>query len=502
MQARSIDTEPHPIFDLYSAGNFAEVAPPRLSPMSWSLIGDPVERANRRLAQRLWPSATWHTGSHYAFVGYFACRPYHNLAGLGHMLDQVPGSSAGTLVESYFQDAPVPDRRPGLAVSPTARAAAVPRLTAEVLSLRPWLIELEAKVALLEEQVASALRSMDGVALGAALSEATGVLDEAWAVHYSTTGTLVPLQAASRRAGRRLVDHWDELEPWLSEPDELPWPTLRDAAASGSELAAGEFLDSPFYEVADEVEPWRGIAARVSARRDDDGGRAVGGTDFGRIAWRMAPGARFALLPQLTRLIGNVMGLREWSKSLAMRTMHALRLLIPQVARRVGLGDEDWPYVTIAELREVHDRGDVGALVELRRRECREALEVEMPDHYRPGAAGPPAPAAATANGRRRGRGVSPGVVRGVVVTPPVAAVDGGGPRILVCDSADAEVQPDLVHVDGLITARGSLLSHIAIIAREFRIPAVVGHPLARRLKPGQIVSLDGSTGAIDVVDD
>ena len=30
----SVDTDPHPYFRIYSAGNFGEVAPQRLSPMS------------------------------------------------------------------------------------------------------------------------------------------------------------------------------------------------------------------------------------------------------------------------------------------------------------------------------------------------------------------------------------------------------------------------------------------------------------------------------------
>jgi pyruvate,water dikinase len=54
----------------------------------------------------------------------------------------------------------------------------------------------------------------------------------------------------------------------------------------------------------------------------------------------------------------------------------------------------------------------------------------------------------------------------------------------------------------GVITARGSALSHVSILAREYGIPAVVGHALARELQPGQEVSLDGSTGEVTVIGD
>ena len=89
----AIDTDAHPLFPVYSAGNFGEVAPERLSIAAWSLIGDPVERGCRELAATLWPRATWHTGSHYVFVGYFRCRPYHNLSAFCHMGCEVPGTT-------------------------------------------------------------------------------------------------------------------------------------------------------------------------------------------------------------------------------------------------------------------------------------------------------------------------------------------------------------------------------------------------------------------------
>jgi pyruvate,water dikinase len=49
---------------------------------------------------------------------------------------------------------------------------------------------------------------------------------------------------------------------------------------------------------------------------------------------------------------------------------------------------------------------------------------------------------------------------------------------------------------------RGSLLSHSAIVAREFGIPAIVGIPgLMQWARDGEAVRMDGTTGVVERVD-
>ena len=58
-----------------------------------------------------------------------------------------------------------------------------------------------------------------------------------------------------------------------------------------------------------------------------------------------------------------------------------------------------------------------------------------------------------------------------------------------------------LVQAKGIITEKGSLLSHTAIISRELSIPAVVGvKDIVLKLKDGDRVSMDGSTGVINLI--
>jgi phosphoenolpyruvate-protein kinase (PTS system EI component) len=53
--------------------------------------------------------------------------------------------------------------------------------------------------------------------------------------------------------------------------------------------------------------------------------------------------------------------------------------------------------------------------------------------------------------------------------------------------------------VGALVTDTGGLLSHPAIIAREYRVPAVVATGSATRvLRDGQMVTVDGSTGLVE----
>jgi pyruvate,orthophosphate dikinase len=105
----------------------------------------------------------------------------------------------------------------------------------------------------------------------------------------------------------------------------------------------------------------------------------------------------------------------------------------------------------------------------------------------------------------------SPGMASGPIVTSPEAAqasADEGRAAILV----RAETSPDDVHgmarAAGILTSRGGLASHAAVVARGWGIPAVVGaagvevrdgHVVVgdRILRSGDVVTIDGSTGEV-----
>jgi pyruvate,water dikinase len=69
---------------------------------------------------------------------------------------------------------------------------------------------------------------------------------------------------------------------------------------------------------------------------------------------------------------------------------------------------------------------------------------------------------------------------------------------ILVCRFTDPAWTPLFGIVGGVVTETGGQLSHAAIVAREHRIPAVLGVAEAlSRLGDGTAVSVDGSAGTV-----
>jgi len=70
---------------------------------------------------------------------------------------------------------------------------------------------------------------------------------------------------------------------------------------------------------------------------------------------------------------------------------------------------------------------------------------------------------------------------------------------IMVCTRTDPGWVPLFPSCGGLLVERGSLLSHSAIVAREFGIPAVVGIPgLMQWARDGEAVRMDGTAGTIE----
>ena len=97
------------------------------------------------------------------------------------------------------------------------------------------------------------------------------------------------------------------------------------------------------------------------------------------------------------------------------------------------------------------------------------------------------------------GRGVSGGRAVGTVW-------DGTGPppldAVLVVRTLDPALAPLLPSLTGLVAQTGSPLSHLAVLAREFGVPAVVGATDAvRRFPPGSRLTVDGTTGDVHLGD-
>ncbi len=102
--------------------------------------------------------------------------------------------------------------------------------------------------------------------------------------------------------------------------------------------------------------------------------------------------------------------------------------------------------------------------------------------------------------GQFKGSPVSPGTVEGtvrVVLDPHNANLSPG--EILVCPGTDPAWTPLFLVAGGLVMEVGGLMTHGAIVAREYGIPAVVGVNSATEiLQTGDRIRIDGSTGIIE----
>ncbi len=99
-----------------------------------------------------------------------------------------------------------------------------------------------------------------------------------------------------------------------------------------------------------------------------------------------------------------------------------------------------------------------------------------------------------------RGRAVSPGTARGaarVVQSPNELSLIRHG-EILVAPSTDPAWTPVFGKIAGLIMERGGVLSHGAVVAREYHVPAVAGIAnIAQEIRDGEIIEVDGNAGLV-----
>ncbi|MFI9174921.1 PEP/pyruvate-binding domain-containing protein [Streptomyces lincolnensis] len=165
--------------------------------------------------------------------------------------------------------------------------------------------------------------------------------------------------------------------------------------------------------------------------------------------------------------------------------------LVRETARRAGIDGERVGLLRWAELAAVLEGGAPPADLEAR---VPPAVSAPLPDTFRLAADG------SVVAERNRGRGDG---VRGVSGGRGAGTVwDGAGPRpadaVLVVRTLDPALAPLLPGLTALVAQTGSPLSHLAVLAREFGLPAVVGAADAvNRFPPGTRLTVDGTTGEV-----
>jgi pyruvate,water dikinase len=105
-------------------------------------------------------------------------------------------------------------------------------------------------------------------------------------------------------------------------------------------------------------------------------------------------------------------------------------------------------------------------------------------------------------SGALMGLPVSAGTIEGrarVILDMAEAELEPGD--ILVTTYTDPSWSPLFVAIEGLVTEVGGLMTHGAVIAREYGLPAVVGVEHATRLiQDGQRIRVHGTDGYVEIL--
>jgi pyruvate,water dikinase len=73
--------------------------------------------------------------------------------------------------------------------------------------------------------------------------------------------------------------------------------------------------------------------------------------------------------------------------------------------------------------------------------------------------------------------------------------------EILVAPTTSPSWAPAFAKIEACVTDVGGVMSHAAIVCREYGLPAVVGTGLATKIiKSGMMLRVDGSSGVISIV--
>jgi rifampicin phosphotransferase len=165
---------------------------------------------------------------------------------------------------------------------------------------------------------------------------------------------------------------------------------------------------------------------------------------------------------------------------------------------------EDIFFITLSEARDALNNRDMRSIVRERRTVYENELKrrhvprVLLSDGTEPGTQ---AVVAESDDGTLKGTPASAGVVTGkarVILNPANAHLEPG--EILIAPSTDPGWTPLFLTAGGLVMEMGGAMSHGAVVAREYGIPAVVGVLGAtQRIITGQHITVDGSNGIISL---
>lgn len=501
----SLDTPPVSGDAVFSAANFREVAPELLSPLSFTLVGGGMEIAFREIAALTGEKVDGPTPEYLAYIAY---RPYHVMSGIDRFLARLPVVRRRDVWELLLGG---PPPLAGESRERTARPLeAIYGLRALLHGRRngPAAGQASALVAQAEDRLLQARRDHSPIQAALGLDVAIRAARAAWGLHTRTTTV-----AAGAASGLRQLFEEDY-------DDDTATDLLRHAARRNSEAAVAsasagrvtaELDRLSAYEVADRSDRFARFAS-VTAGAQPLGahgmlvaGKAAGGK--GAVAGRAngspaasAPAGETITLPRTTlagrvahralKVLDSCLAERERSKELGLRSLHCVRLLLEEGAAELDPGD-----AALLGASEIGrgSRAERDRLVAQRSAELEEAaaMNIAFDLQERGEELHPLRRPAERFSGSAIGVPLAPGWAEG----PAVSEGTGGQGEIVCGDRVDGNYVLALEPA-GVVSAFGSLLSHVAIVCRELGIPLVSGIRVDPEDAHGDIV-VDGWTGTV-----
>ena len=205
---------------------------------------------------------------------------------------------------------------------------------------------------------------------------------------------------------------------------------------------------------------------------------------------------------EMTKRTRSFLRIREEMRAFSTRAYYLLRLGILEFAKRTGLSESEVFLLDILEIRKkvLHPEIQLQDLSKMKL--YYEGYRSFVPPNEfggtikvkeNPG------------DGNLKGLGCSPGIFEGTarVIFDIHKTHELTKGEILITAFTDPGWTPVLAKVGGVVTEVGGLLSHAAVIGREYGIPAILNLNNATKLiKDGDRIRINGKTGQVEILEE
>lgn len=348
----------------------------------------------------------------------------------------------------------------------------------------------------LAQALTGGVRDLDSAAPGVALIRLAEVFrNEPFASERLVAGTVrgpsdLP-EGSARRALERFLDLYG------------------DRAVREAELSTPRWREDPGPVIAMLISSLRapeGESARALARA-----RALSDREMAQLETRLGPLQMYTVRTLVNRT-QKYTRLRERMRTWVTRVLGMFRFIALDIDRRLRRIDPSLEegavfFCAYDELVQAlrSGRADVGHVVRLRRAEhLRDAARPDPPPTFigRPSPVQVPPPTGQHLRGLPASSGVVEGRAR--VLAPGTVDLDEvRAGEVLVARTTDVGLSPLFLVSAAVVTEMGGPLSHAAVVAREYGVPAVVNVAGATvAIRTGDLLRVDGDRGTVEILNE